>query len=433
MKALVFAAGLGERMRPLTDTTPKPLLEAGGQPLIAWHLRKLAAAGVREVVINTSWLAGRFPEVLGDGARWGLRIRYAFEGPVPLETGGGMLHALPLLGDAPFIAVNGDVWSDFDFRRLPREPAGDAHLVLVDNPAHHPDGDFRIDDTGCMHADGGPRLTFAGIGVYRPSLLEAWADGVGDAPGAEADPPRFRLAPLLRAAMARGGVTGEHHEGAWTDVGTPGRLAELSRVLLERPPASRRDDFATPLGTIAGFDVGLERDGAVLRIGCALLDATTLDVLATRVEHVSIDRPAAAAATGEPLHAMLSVLDALPARPDLVLVNDPGTQGDAAGLAARFGVAAGLPSIGLGCAWSAHRAPEPHQTRGAYTALRDPRRRQVGWLLRSLPGSPALVVAPGHRVALASAADLVMRFTRDDRLPEPVRAAIGRDAPPERA
>ncbi len=231
MKALVFAAGLGERMRPLTDHTPKPLLEAGGRPLIAWHLQKLAAIGVRDVVLNTSWLAPRFPEVLGDGARWGLRLRYAHEGDTPLETGGGMLHALPLLGEAPFIAVNGDIWTDFDFARLPREPAGDAHLVLVDNPDHHPEGDFVLDADGRLHAEGGPRLTFAGIGVYRPSLFEGWRSAVGDAPGANEEPPRFRLAPVLRAAMARGRIEGRHHAGRWTDVGTPQRLDALSREL----------------------------------------------------------------------------------------------------------------------------------------------------------------------------------------------------------
>src|SRR5690606_34752498 len=152
MRALVFAAGLGERMRPLTDHTPKPLLEVGGKPLVAWHFERLAAAGVREVVVNTSWLAHRFPEILGDGGRWGLNIRYAFEGGTPLETGGGMLHALPMLGDAPFIAVSGDIWCDYDFARLPREPEGDAHLVLVDNPDHHPEGDFILDAAGRVHA-----------------------------------------------------------------------------------------------------------------------------------------------------------------------------------------------------------------------------------------------------------------------------------------
>ena len=235
MKALVFAAGLGERMRPLTDTTPKPLLEAGGRPLVAWHLDRLAAAGVRDVVLNTSWLAAQFPATLGDGSRWGLRLHYAFEGDTPLETGGGMLHALPLLGDAPFLAVNGDVWCDFDFARLPREPAGEAHLVLVDNPDHHPDGDFRLDADGRIHDDGEPRLTFAGIGIYRPSLLDGWRAAVGSAYGVDAEPPRFKLAPLLRAAMARNAVTGLHHRGRWTDVGTPARLHALSRDLAAAP------------------------------------------------------------------------------------------------------------------------------------------------------------------------------------------------------
>jgi MurNAc alpha-1-phosphate uridylyltransferase len=231
MKALIFAAGLGERMRPLTDATPKPLLRAGGKSLIAWHLERLAAIGVREVVVNTSWLATQFPATLGDGAAFGLRIRYSDEGPVPLETGGGMLQALAALGDAPFLAVNGDIWSDFDFARLPREPAGDAHLVMVDNPAHHPQGDFVLRADGRLDADGDTRLTFSGIGLYRPRLLQGWQAVIGDAPGADATPPRFRLAPLLRAAMRRGAATGEHHAGAWTDVGTPERLRLLDEVL----------------------------------------------------------------------------------------------------------------------------------------------------------------------------------------------------------
>ncbi|MFL6593664.1 MAG: N-acetylmuramate alpha-1-phosphate uridylyltransferase MurU [Luteimonas sp.] len=230
MKALVLAAGLGERMRPLTDTTPKPLLEAGGKPLIVWHLEKLSACGVRDVVVNTSWLAGRFPKVLGDGRRWGMRLHYAYEGGTPLETGGGMWNALPLLGGAPFIAVNGDIWTDYDFARLPREPDGDAHLVLVDNPPQHPRGDFALRDDR-VESDGLLRLTFAGIGVYRASLFDAWRTVVGDAPGADASPPRFKLAPLLRDAMARSLVTGERHGGRWTDVGTPDRLAALDAKL----------------------------------------------------------------------------------------------------------------------------------------------------------------------------------------------------------
>ena len=231
MKALVLAAGLGERMRPLTARTPKPLLEAGGKPLIGWHLEKLAAAGVEEVVINTSWLADQFPQALGDGARWGMRIRYSYEGPDPLETGGGMWRALDLLGrDDAFIAVNGDIWSDVDYARLPSAPAGDAHLVMVDNPAHNPSGDFALDGDR-LASDGPRRLTFSGIGVYRPSLFERWREVIGTADGAERDPPRFKLAPLLRAAMARNAVSGEHHRGRWTDVGTPQRLADLDAVL----------------------------------------------------------------------------------------------------------------------------------------------------------------------------------------------------------
>lgn len=230
MKALIFAAGLGERMRPLTDRTPKPLLPVAGKPLVVWHLEKLAALGVREVVLNTSWLATQFPRALGDGSTWGLTLHFAYEGPTPLETGGGMWNALPHLGDAPFLAVNGDIWTDYDFARLPREPEGDAHLVLVDNPSQHPQGDFAFDGTH-VHGAGDAKLTFSGIGVYRPALLDGWRDVIGDAPGADETPPRFKLAPLLRAAMARGRVTGEHHRGAWTDVGTPARLAQLDAAL----------------------------------------------------------------------------------------------------------------------------------------------------------------------------------------------------------
>ena len=230
MKALILAAGLGERMRPLTNHTPKPLLHAGGKRLVEWHLEKLAALGIKDVVLNTSWLAEQFPATLGDGARYGLRLHYSYEGPVPLETGGGMWKALALLGDAPFLALNGDIWCDYDFARLPAEPEGDAHLVLVDNPPQHPLGDFAIDG-GRLSAEGEHRLTFAGIGVYRPALFDRWREVVGDAPGADETPPRFKLAPLLRAAMRQRCVTGEHHVGRWTDVGTPQRLAQLDASL----------------------------------------------------------------------------------------------------------------------------------------------------------------------------------------------------------
>ena len=231
MKALILAAGRGERMRPLTEHTAKPLLPAGGKPLIEWHLEKLAAFGVREVAINTSHLAEQFEAALGTGARWGLRLHYSHEGDVPLETGGGLLHALPWLGDGPFVVINGDIWTDFAFAALPRECTDLAHLVMVDNPAHNSGGDFHLDPDGRLHDVGTDRLTYAGIGLYRPELLTNWRETIGDRPGARCHPPQFPLAPLLRAAMAHGRIGGQHHPGQWTDVGTPQRLTELDARL----------------------------------------------------------------------------------------------------------------------------------------------------------------------------------------------------------
>jgi MurNAc alpha-1-phosphate uridylyltransferase len=231
MKALIFAAGKGERMRPLTDRTPKPLLAVGGKPLIVWHIEILAAFGVKDIVINTSWLADQFEPALGDGSRWGVRLRYSYEGPEPLETGGGMFKALELLGSSPFLAINGDIWTDYELAKLPNEPDGLAHLVMVDNPPQHPRGDFSLADNGRVHSEGESRLTFAGIGIYRTSLLDGWRSIVGNAPGADETPPRFKLAPLLRAAMNRELVSGEHFRGRWTDVGTPERLAALDASL----------------------------------------------------------------------------------------------------------------------------------------------------------------------------------------------------------
>ena len=221
MRALIFAAGFGERMRPLTDTTPKPLLAVGGKPLIVWHLERLAAIGVREVVINTAWLARRFPEVLGDGAAFGVHIRYSVEGETPLETGGGMLHALPLLGDAPFLAINGDIWSTHPLATLPREPQGLAHCVLVPLPAFRTPAAFEQTVTPLLAADA-PAHTLAGIGVYRPELVRLHAPG------------RFSITPLLTAAAGAGRVSVEPHQGEWEDVGTPERLADLDRRLLQR-------------------------------------------------------------------------------------------------------------------------------------------------------------------------------------------------------
>ena len=218
MKAMILAAGLGTRMRPLTDHCPKPLLEAGGKPLIVHHLERLRAAGITEVVINVSYRAQQIIAALGDGSAHGVSIAWSRE-EAPLETGGGIRQALPLLGDAPFLLVNGDIWCDLAPSTLPAPGDDLAHLVLVDNPDHHRDGDFHLDARGRVRATGEPRLTFAGVSVIDPALV------AGERPGA------FALAPLLRRAMADGRVGGTHHRGAWIDVGTPARLAELDRRL----------------------------------------------------------------------------------------------------------------------------------------------------------------------------------------------------------
>lgn len=220
---MIFAAGRGERLRPLTDHTPKPLLPVGGRRLAERHLDALAAAGVREVVINTSHLAGQFAPALGDGTRWGLSIRYCHEGAEPLETGGGMLHALPWLGDEPFLLINGDVWTDLDLATLPALHEDHAHLVLVPPPAGS-DGDFALDG-GRVREAGAAKLTYAGIGVYRAALFDDWRSAVEPDAGTAASPPRFRLVPLLRRAMRAGRVGGELHRGRWYDIGTPDRYA----------------------------------------------------------------------------------------------------------------------------------------------------------------------------------------------------------------
>ncbi len=216
--AMILAAGRGERMRPLTDDTPKPLLCVGGKPLIVWHIERLAINGIRELVINHAHLGEQIEQVLGDGSRWGVHIHYSREGEgQALETGGGIFKALPLLGADPFLVINGDIWCDCPLTGL--RPAADAlaHLVLVDNPPHHPEGDFGLEDGRVVGH--GPRLTFSGVGIYHPALF------AGQTPGA------FPLAPLLRRAMAEGRVSGEHHRGQWVDVGTPARLAALDRML----------------------------------------------------------------------------------------------------------------------------------------------------------------------------------------------------------
>lgn len=221
MKAMILAAGRGERMRPLTDHTPKPLLVVGGAPLIVHHVRKLAGAGFTELVINHAYLGEQIVAALGDGAAYGVHIQYSPEAPA-VETGGGIFRALPLLGPGPFVVINGDIWTNYPLQRLHAVSVQSAHLVLVNNPEHHPQGDFSLQ--GQRVQDGGEScLTFSGVGVYAPSLFN------GCRPGA------FPLAPLLRAAMALNSVTGEHYQGHWFDIGTPQRLSALDAWLCASP------------------------------------------------------------------------------------------------------------------------------------------------------------------------------------------------------
>ena len=220
MRAMILAAGRGERMRPLTDDCPKPLLPVAGKPLIVHHLERLAECGFRELVINISYGADQIRTVLGDGSSFGLNIRYSLEPPDALETGGGIARALPLLGEDPFLVVNGDIWCDHPLNQLRALDVRLAHLVLVDNPDHHAGGDFGLaDETVTLPGPGAPTLTFAGIGVYRPELFH----GVEEL--------HFPLGPLLKAAARQELVTGEHYRGEWLDVGTPERY----RALHQRP------------------------------------------------------------------------------------------------------------------------------------------------------------------------------------------------------
>ena len=225
MKAMILAAGKGERMRPLTLHTPKPLLPVAGKPLIEYHLERLAALGVREVVINHAWLGEQIEQHLGDGARFGLAIAYSPEGE-PLETGGGIFRALPLLGEAPFLLLNGDVWCEEQLENLPRQITGLAHLLLVDNPAHNGKGDFHLQADGRVRQAqaGDSTLTYSGIAVLHPQLFAGCKDGA------------FALAPLLRAAMDRGLVSGQRATGHWVDVGTPERLADIEQRVLAACP-----------------------------------------------------------------------------------------------------------------------------------------------------------------------------------------------------
>ncbi|HEO99026.1 MAG: nucleotidyltransferase family protein [Campylobacterales bacterium] len=221
MKAMILAAGLGTRMRPLTDTTPKPLLEVGGIPLIVWHIERLVHEGITNIVINIAHLGYRIPEALGDGSEWGARITYSDEqNEGPLESAGGIIKALPLLGDEPFLVVNGDIWCDYEFDHVISLAENTlAHLILVPNPEHNPEGDFGLEG---MNVVDRKQYTFSGIGYYSPKLFKGLP--YGKAP----------LAPLLRKAIREGKVTGELYEGEWLDIGTPERLELLNAELFSR-------------------------------------------------------------------------------------------------------------------------------------------------------------------------------------------------------
>jgi len=224
MKAMILAAGRGERMGALTDGVPKPLLEAGGRPLIEHQIQRLATAGFRDVVVNLAWLGHMIEARLGDGSRFGVRIEFSREPEGALDTGGGIRNALPLLGDGRFVVVNSDVWSDFPLETLRDGSAGDAHIVLADSPAHHPCGDFGLAPDGRVIQAESNRLTFCGIGRYHPRLFAARGGG------------RFPLVAVLHDAIGAGILSGEHHRGEWMDIGTPERLRALDRKLRSGRP-----------------------------------------------------------------------------------------------------------------------------------------------------------------------------------------------------
>lgn len=215
MKAMILAAGRGERMRPLTDTTPKPLLEVSGKSLIEYHLFALASAGFTDVVINICYFPEQFITRLGQGERYGVNIQYSVETGEPLETGGGILNALPLLGEGHFLVLNADIWTDYPLSQLPKTLKSLAHLVLVDNPPHNPKGDYFLQGGLVSKTGHEPRLTYAGINIYHTSLF------------AECQPGRFRLPSILEKPIQAGLVTGEHYKGKWMDIGTIERLKNL--------------------------------------------------------------------------------------------------------------------------------------------------------------------------------------------------------------
>jgi MurNAc alpha-1-phosphate uridylyltransferase len=215
MKAMILAAGRGERMRPLTDHTPKPLLKAAGKPLIEHTIEQLVAAGFNDIVINHAHLGLQIEDRLGNGNQLGANINYSPEGEQALETAGGIINALHLLGDEVFLVVNGDIATDFAFAELQNQAVDLAHLVLTDNPEHHPKGDFGLDKSGLVIANNSKQFTFSGIGLYRPELFNNIPAGP------------CKLGPILRQAIANGRVSGQKMDGFWMDIGTPERLQEL--------------------------------------------------------------------------------------------------------------------------------------------------------------------------------------------------------------
>ena len=220
MQVMILAAGRGERMRPLTDSIPKPLLKAAGKSLIVHTIEQLVAAGFTDLVINHAYLGGQIEIALGDGTQFGAKIRYSAEGKNGLETAGGIIHALPMMKDAPFLVVNGDIATDFAFAKLKNQPVDFAHLVLVPNPEHHQNGDFHLDENGRLSMMGNQRLTFSGIGLYSPQFFKSVPKN------------STKLAPLLRDAMRENRVSGELFTGFWRDIGTPERLQALENYLL---------------------------------------------------------------------------------------------------------------------------------------------------------------------------------------------------------
>ena len=219
MKAMLLAAGRGERMRPLTDKLPKPLIPVGSKALIEHNLEKLKQAGITEVVINVSYCAKQIIDRIGNGERFGIKITYSYEPDAPLGTGGGIFQALKFLGNAPFLVLSSDVWTDYPFEQLLQQPKGEGHLILVENPDFHPDGDFCLLETGQVSSKQSPKLTYANIAVIHPRLFKSCQSGA------------YALAPLLEKAMTRSAVTGEVYRGQWYNVGTPKELEKLQKIL----------------------------------------------------------------------------------------------------------------------------------------------------------------------------------------------------------